>query len=329
MASALVQTNNFSKGIVVKPTQGFGNRLRMMASTYILSKYLDVPFFIMWEIEPDCKIAYNDIFNNKCFQTVTMTELVNYKYLYHGLIHTDMFVNNLKNADKMDYLVITGGHEFKLQDMALVDFLYYKKEFYQSLLFNTRINTLLQYNIDLLPENYIGIHIRSLCAEYDSMDMNISKKNEYNPVDFNNNSPIDSYYKYIDLLDVDIAVLVITNNPSIIDNFRRRYPHRYIYTTNPISYDRDVGGTISSIVDMLILSRSKLIIGTYFSSFSDVASSFNLIPKITPLSSRLYNTPNILSKYHCYNYTNIQIRNTSFYGLNLTDYHLCNYFNIV
>ena len=44
------------------------------------------------------------------------------------------------------------------------------------------------------------------------------------------------------------------------------------------------------------MSRSKLIIGTYFSSFSDEATFFNLIPKIIPYSVEDTILP---PSYHC------------------------------
>ena len=49
-----------------------------------------------------------------------------------------------------------------------------------------------------------------------------------------------------------------------------------------------------------------MIIGSYFSSFSDEASSFKLIPKITPLSKeRIENIQDTVQQYHCLNYSYI------------------------
>ena len=43
-----------------------------------------------------------------------------------------------------------------------------------------------------------------------------------------------------------------------------------------------------------------MIIGTFYSSFSDEASFVNFIPKITPINDSLRNTQ---LDYHCLNYT--------------------------
>ena len=61
---------------------------------------------------------------------------------------------------------------------------------------------------------------------------------------------------------------------------------------------------ISSIIDFNLLCRSSIIIGNYFSSFSDEASFFKLIPKITPLSDKLLeNIQTTVNNYHCLNYS--------------------------
>ena len=53
---------------------------------------------------------------------------------------------------------------------------------------------------------------------------------------------------------------------------------------------------IQSIVEFRLMCDSKLIIGSYFSSFSDEASFFNIIPKIIPIDiNKVKITPN----YHC------------------------------
>ena len=72
------------------------------------------------------------------------------------------------------------------------------------------------------------------------------------------------------------------------------------------------------------MSRSSLIIGSYFSSFSDEASFFKMIPKITPLNNKLIKNLNetILS-YHCLNYS----FNEGIACLNYSENHLFKYFH--
>ena len=54
----------------------------------------------------------------------------------------------------------------------------------------------------------------------------------------------------------------------------------------------------SALIDFHILSKASFIIGSYYSSFSDESSFFNMIPKIIPLSKKLYKK----TDYHCINY---------------------------
>ena len=90
------------------------------------------------------------------------------------------------------------------------------------------------------------------------------------------------------------------------ETLKEKYPNReFKFIMNLSNENRGTNnGMIKSIVDFLLLSYSDLIIGNYFSSFSDEASFYNLAPKITPLSSELLsNIKDTVNNYHCINYS--------------------------
>ena len=54
---------NYHKGLIVIPTEGFCNRLRMICSSYILSQHLNIPLHIKWETGVSCPTNFFDYFN--------------------------------------------------------------------------------------------------------------------------------------------------------------------------------------------------------------------------------------------------------------------------
>jgi hypothetical protein len=305
-----------SKGLIVIPTQGFGNRIKIIASAHIYCRYINLPLYICWDSSEECSIPYSDIFSeNNTLQTITMEEIQASQYCYFGRVHTNSIFDKIDQVlqDKdhtYDYILIEGGHEFKLPAITRLQYLGKKRSFYQSLEFvpniQERIDTFISDNPELFSENAkrIGIHYRDIKTPFDGLDV------ENNPiVDFVKNSPLDAFYSAIQSVRSceHTHFIVISNSDEIYNHIVKQFPDRSIITTTPKSYHRnDKDGMLDAIVDFLILTKCNLIIGSYFSSFSDEASSFKLIPKITPLSKeRIENIQDTVQQYHCLNYSYI------------------------
>ena len=75
-------------------------------------------------------------------------------------------------------------------------------------------------------------------------------------------------------------------------------------------------GMVSSIIDFMVLAHADVIIGSYYSSFSDEASFFAMVPKITPLSTAPPAQNGGAVAYHCHNFSQLD----QYYGLNLSAY---------
>jgi len=327
----MIEVNNFKKGIVIIPTQGLGNRLRMMACGYALSNYINLPLHVIWNKTPDCFASYDDLFGDNIFKVMTQDTLSKSKYLFFGNIHTNQFIGNISNiATEYDYLVIIGGHEFKHDKMNINDFLYQKSEFYSILKYSQIVNDIVSNYESDMYKKYIGVHIRTFNNTFDSDDvMNPKFNNVFNPINFEINSPATEYFKIIDKIKDNIPLFIFSNNMNVIELFKNRYSNRKILNTSTCVFERDNNNAIIySLVEFILLSNSKLIIGTFFSSFSDEPSFLNFIPKITPITDSVKTQPNLQYIYHCHNYSVLKIKENEFYGLNLNNFHIIKYFNI-
>ena len=202
--------------------------------------------------------------------------------------------------NEFDYLLIEGGHEFKYKDIQRLQFLQQKQAFYRSLKFNN--NIIQRYNnfISEVGEKYITIHYRDINETFDSLDI---KHNSV--VNFVENSPIHKFFEVVEKLKSNLPIVIVSNTKRFYTEYSKKYGEEGVFTTGIEICDRSKSDNmISSLVDFNILANSSLIIGNYFSSFSDEASFFNLIPKITPLSNELIeNIQTTVNNYHCLNYS--------------------------
>lgn len=275
------------KAIVVIPTQGFGNRLRMIASSYILSQFMKLDHFVLWQPSHDCNIDFEDIWSSSPFKTIDLDSISKSHYAYFGVVHTNKVMKDILNSGDVKYIVLTGGHEFKHPAMNTDEYLHNKYKLYSQLQFKCDDSL-------VLPPLYGCIHIRNI-TEKDAKDVE-----KYQNCNFSQNSPIKEFLALIKKVDNAIPLYVISNDLLISKTLQTHFPNKQILVSNPSSTARDCSnGMQSAIRDFSILSKSIFIIGTFYSSFSDEASFFNMIPKIIPLSQHLQTQ----FSYHCSGYT--------------------------
>lgn len=277
------------KAIVVVPTQGFGNRLRMIASTYILAKYMKLEHYIIWKSSKDCNIEFDEIWKEHPFHIINEDIVMKSVYVNFGHVHTNNVMGKILNpGGNVKYIVLTGGHEFLHPAMSSSEFLHDKYKLYSQLIFHCEDKMI------ELPKIYGCVHIRSVSA-IDSPDITKSSK-----CNFNINSPTSEFIHLMRVVDDDLPLVIISNNMFIAKIFQDHFPTKRIIVNHTTICDRSKNDCMhQSILDFVTLTKSQFIIGSYYSSFSDEASFFNIIPKVIPLST------NLLTEcvYHCSNFT--------------------------
>ena len=274
------------KAIVVIPTQGFANRLRMIASSYILAQYMKLDHYIIWKPYTDCNIDFDDIFEKHPFQLINEEIISKSKYVYFGNnIHSQNIMDKILNPGNVNYIVLSGGHEFKHPAMNCDEFLKAKYKLYNKIKFKTN-------DLSFLPDKYACIHIRTVKTE-DKKDIEANKC-----CDFPNNSPIEEFLALTKKIEDDFPIYIISNDIQVVNTFIHHFPNKQIYTSYTRVFNRDKNGIQSALNDFVILSKAEFIIGSYYSSFSDEACFVNLTPKVIPLNKHLYNE----HIYHCFNF---------------------------
>ena len=273
------------KAIVVIPTQGFGNRLRMIASSFILAEYMKLDHYILWKVQDDCNIEFDKIWEKHPFKLMNETNLSKLPYRYYGDVHTHSIMNQVLNPGNIDYLVLLGGHEFKHPVMTKDEFIRKKYQLYSQLKFHC------ESQVPYISEKFICVHYRDV-TDFDIKDVEKSEK-----CNFSKNSPLKQFLYLMKKINDSIPIVVVTNNTLIGKSFVSYFPEKKIHFFN-FSKNRNENESVAySLYDFVLMTKAKCIIGTYYSSFSDEASFFNIIPKIIPLHNTIED-----EKYHCFNF---------------------------
>ena len=296
-----------SKGIIVIPTMGFANRLRFLATAQITLSYLSNSFFIDWIECSGLKCKFNEIFSKiSNYKIISKEEYINSNYLYFGYVHISEILSKLKESTgEYDYLIVTGGHQIITQPSLTFSWIQSKINFYNTIKWSEKINTKIDeftalYKIDF--NNTVAMHIRYIVEKFDAADI---KHNIL--LDFNKNSPIEKFKEYITQIKKDKTIIVFTNSDHVkreIGGFSTNFTSnpRIIIPENN-NYNRlDSEAILQSVIEFIVMSRCKMIIGTYLSSFSDEASYMRGIPKLIALSDTIKDNSeefkNYINKYH-------------------------------
>jgi hypothetical protein len=273
--------------IIVLPTQGLCNRLRALASAYILAQHLNSTLYVNWIPEPCCNCHLTDIitnpFNSFDIKCISSSDTV----LFKPDIHTNNLIDQF-HAYK--YVIIQGGHEFKHHEMPILSFIQKKHNFYSSLKYSNEVENILTKCDNI--NNCIGVHYRDFIPQYDEQDGRV----------FNEVSPIQNFIttlKNLHSKEPHTKFFISSNSNFAYDNIKNIIPNENIIYLHNIDTNRNTPlGIIHAFVSLILLSRTSFIIGTTMSSFSDEACFFNKISKLCIGDEEV-------KSYHCYGFNQV------------------------
>lgn len=286
------------KFIVLYPRCGLGNRFRAMACAYALSKVTNADLYINWEPTEDCAISWTDMFVASFPMPRVSTDELSNKYpntkvFFNDKVHTDVFLDTNVKTKLYEGVIISGGHDFKHPLMSANDFLFIKHTYYQLLFSNLLPSIKDEISTVSNIHDMIGVHMRIFIPKYDTADK----------YDFENDNILDMTTLYMNnsrIRNKDTRFFVSCNDPKYINILRDMFGHDTIVTYHGLYHEDDdrnsKKGIVNAIVNMILLSQTKAILGTYRSSFSDEAAIIGFIPKLCT-SNKQHS-----EQYHCYGY---------------------------
>ena len=296
------------KTLVVSTKNGLCNRLRSIASGYVLAQHYDRSFKVLWTQEGSYSVGYtswNDLFDSPPLDL--MDEFPKNGAFFGKkeggepleLFHLPLVVEKdlVHDGDVQAYGRLRGcrrpGSEvwidipssfsqvtlqaiqnIRPSEMSAYEFYNKKREFYKLLIPKRPILEEIDRFAKNFTEKTIGVHIRA-----GDLLENRWKKKEPSYLNF------EIMMRKCLKEDRETIFFLCSDSYEVISYFKRSFPRRILtYDQNRFKQDKierfSVDGTKNALIELFLLSKTKKLIGTKFSSFSYEAATLGGIDLI-------------------------------------------------
>lgn len=261
------------QNLIINLQFGLGNRLRALASALLIAKISGWHLKVVWESDLHCGAEFNDLFETD-FDLVDplgddeMSECEVYNYMDNDKRRSKKLTIDLES--KRDIYIISAfsldypGRDIEKENVLL-----------RTLKFSEKVERIVNnYNVS----DTIGVHIRMGGGKNHSTDRwdsdefwdQEAKKLMYH---WRDKSHYSAFINEMDQLlsdDPELRFFLATDMRSTYNILADRYQDRIIYVERNC-FDRSKQQQIYALADMVLLSKSKWIIGSYWSTFTEIA----------------------------------------------------------
>lgn len=266
--------------IIVKPNGGLGNRMRVINSAICLSgKNNNAPVKVLWKKDAGMNAGFTDIFEsvNKNKIEVVENKLLMAYYFYSR----KQLPLNYKYYD----------------DQSILD-KRFNENYWSNGHRNTIINTCYDFYYPEIPNNFFGMFrpVKKIQGKIDSVTQCFSKewvgvhiRRTDHQIAREKSGTADFIYRMDDILEKssNIKFYLSTDDLATELQLRKRYGSRIVALEGKSINRNSLAGIEDAVTDMFCLSKTKLILGSYSSSFSEVASAIGKVPLETISKSDL------------------------------------------
>lgn len=256
--------------MIIFPRGGLGNRIRVINSAIELSKIRNEKLFVCWikDVELNCDFEL-------LFEKSIEFEMIKFRKFY------------------IIFLKLLNKFHTNFPDLVITQFIF---RYYH---FNININkpyVISDYKKTIIWTwnkfyDYKEMHLHfnediykrtlSICKEFTDSTIGIHIRMSDNLQSIAQSPPSLFELKMDQILasDINTKFFLCTDDLDVKNCFLNKYRNSLI--TQNIEFDRNSEeNIIGAAVDMMCLSKTNLIYGPYFSSFSEVAAEFSLTKRI-------------------------------------------------
>lgn len=250
--------NEYKPAIVATCPAGLGNRMKCMVSTIKKAQEQEKMPLLYWPVNDRCGCTYDDLFKHKPFaRELDEEELDKLKSNVDGLEINKTWTFTSRDEEPLNFKFN------KLTQKQRDEFVDYFKEFEPTQEIEDVIDVIYyKYSEDLAAGNVIGVHIR---------------KGDYN-VSFDGRQHISTekgfIFKMYDLLELnpDYKFLLCTEDKETEEKFEKLFgKDKIIYFHKRARGRGDVAAMKEALIDLYLLSKCDILLGTFLSTFSEVA----------------------------------------------------------
>ncbi|MBQ8527168.1 MAG: hypothetical protein IJ429_01725 [Lachnospiraceae bacterium] len=252
--------------LIIQPIGGLCNRMRAINSALVLAKKQNKKLKVIWNINAELGCPFEELFETTdAFTVLNIRSKWNPVKLFYQF--TRRRIGNDDIRSNRDASGLTEEFQ-KTLDCPL--YIATEEHFFECHDYSS-----------FVPTAEISERIKRLTSSYGSHNVGVHIRRTDNKPAIGKSSTqafVDSMQKEIDLFP-DTRFYLATDDLSEEENLRRLFPDRIISNeTRDLSRD-SITGIKDALLDLMCLARTDKIIGSYFSSFTDIAADWNGIPK--------------------------------------------------
>lgn len=252
---------------------GLGNRLRALASAAAIARATDRELVVLWTPDHHCECKLTDLFeyDGLCLSSAdgipVETRRYNYMEIEQGAVKGEA-IDLTGQVDVMVRSAYVLTHPSSQWDTENTELRRLKP--------TRKVMDLVQ-SVEL-PADCVGVHVRMEAGKgldhhsYDSAQ-NWSSESHEKIHYWRAKSHYSAFMRRIDQLlskHPSLAIFVATDLPETYETFRQYYGKRLRYLPRD-HYDRSSAQLLTALADALLLSRCNRMLGSTWSSFSELA----------------------------------------------------------
>jgi hypothetical protein len=267
--------------IIVKPTGGLANRLRVLNSSLILANLNKVNLiYVIWDNNSDLNASFDNIFT-----PVVNFRFINSSFLYNLFLKPTTLKNKKKGERLFLKLIRKCVSYYKVYDNLKVYSHRFDSNFWSKNHKNVIIDTC--YDFFLLKDGnyyskfvllpFLQNRVESIKSKLKSncFGLHIRRSDNIKSIQF---STVDLFIYIINFIisnNSNVSFYLSTDDSDLLCMLNIKYPN-YIISQKRSNYRRDTqDGVIEAALDMYVLSNISTIFGSFWSSFSEVSSWIN------------------------------------------------------
>lgn len=253
--------------LIIQPIGGLCNRMRAINSAKVLAHRRGEPLKVIWNVNAELGCPFEALFETpKGFQVRSITSKWDPVKLFYQLTRSSLGNEDIRR-------VRTDGNLPDEYAAALPKRLYIATE--EHFFVNHDYS-------DFVPAQKLHEQIAALCSGFSSHNVGVHIRRTDNKPAIGKSSTdafVASMRRALEH-DPDTMFYLATDDMREEAHLRELFGDRIISNeTRDLSRD-SINGIRDALIDLMCLSKTDRIIGSYFSSFTDIAADLSGIPKL-------------------------------------------------
>ena len=253
---------------------GLANRLRALVGYQAMSHFLNVPLYLCWVSDSWCDVDFTHLFDCTTIKTINPMQLKDFRM--------DNAISIFDSHEWFDKIWKTHLEQI----VPWLDFSRQAKLCLRNLYLNRNIADKIEHFSKLYHmHSAAGIHIR-WTDNLENYKIWTDHDSAFDPSHISKLSGFQNFIERQTAIEPNLTIFLATDNIEIEMRFRKLYPnHIVVYPKKnrrrtissswrefKFRCSRRTSSIEDALIDMVLLSRCKIILGTYFSSYSKLSA---------------------------------------------------------